>query len=104
MSKDNRKRNTWKASKGGEKVAVAPIDTTIGPGDAIQFQPLEVKVYGTNFDRAFRAFRALVQKEKVLSVYKEREAYEKPSDKRRRKRSESRRKQLELERTRKEER
>ncbi|NDD59370.1 MAG: 30S ribosomal protein S21 [Chlamydiae bacterium] len=59
-------------------------------------QPLEVKVYN-NFDRAMKAFRALVQKERVLSTYKEKSRYEKPSDKKRRKRNEMKRKLLELE-------
>ena len=58
-------------------------------------QPLEVKVYN-NFDKAMKAFRALVQKERVLSTYKERSRYEKPSDKKRRKRNEMRRKLMEL--------
>ena len=44
-----------------------------------------------------KAFRALVQKERVLSTYKEKSRYEKPSDKKRRKRNEMKRKLLELE-------
>lgn len=59
-------------------------------------KPLEVKVYNNGFDKALRAFRALVQKERVLSTYKERQSYEKPSDKKRRKRNEMRRKMLEV--------
>lgn len=58
--------------------------------------PLEVKVYN-NFDKAMKAFRALVQKERILSNYKEKSRYEKPSDKKRRKRNEMRRKMMELE-------
>lgn len=58
--------------------------------------PLEVKVYD-NFDRAMKAFKSIVQKERVLSLYKEKSRYEKPSDKKRRKRNEMRRKLLELE-------
>ena len=84
------KNNFKKASKGGESVAV--VSHNIGPGEAIQAQPLEVKVYGNNFDKALRAFRALVQKERILSSYKEKQAYEKPSDKKRRKRNEAKRK------------
>src|ERR1700722_3324630 len=64
--------------------------------EAIQAEPLQVKVYGNNFEKALRAFRALVQKERILSIYKEKQRYEKPSDKKRRKRNESKRKQLEL--------
>jgi len=62
----------------------------------IQARPLEVKVYNS-FDKALKAFRALVQKEKVLSTYKEKQRYEKPSDKKRRKRNERKRKLMELE-------
>ena len=65
------------------------------PSDAVQAIPLEVKVYGNNFDRALKAFRAVVQKERVLSSYKEKQTYEKPSDKKRRKRQESKRKAFE---------
>ena|ERR1700729_3401548 len=61
----------------------------------VQAKPLEVKVYD-NFDRALRAFRALVQKERVVSNYKEKQSYEKPSDKKRRKREEKRRKDLDI--------
>ena len=87
------KKNLKKAPKGGEIVAEVP---KFGPGESIQAQPLEVKVYGNNFDKALRAFRALVQKERILSSYKEKQSYEKPSDKRRRKRNESKRKLLEV--------
>ena len=93
--KRNRK-NSNRASKGGEFQPAEVNGKQVGPGPAIQAQPLEVKVYGNNFDKALRAFRALVQKERVLSAYKEKQSYEKPSDKRRRKRNESIRKQLEL--------
>jgi small subunit ribosomal protein S21 len=98
--KDQHRKN-WKHSKraprGGETQPVVVSDKPqVGPGEAIQAHPLEVKVYGNNFDKALRAFRALVQKERVLSAYKEKQSYEKPSDKRRRKRNESIRKQLEL--------
>lgn len=59
-------------------------------------QPLEVKVYN-NLEKAIKVFKALVQKEKILSVYKEKSRYEKPSDKKRRKKNEAVRKQMELE-------
>ena len=76
------KRNFKKAPRGGETTPVALVSDkpVVGPGDAIQAQPLEVKVYGNNFDKALRAFRALVQKERILSSYKEKQSYEKPSD------------------------
>lgn len=59
-------------------------------------QPLEVKVYN-NLEKAIKVFKALVQKEKVLSVYKEKSRYEKPSDRKRRKKNEASRKMMELE-------
>ncbi len=98
MKDQNRKykRNFKKAPRGGESQPVEVVNDKFAHIEAVQAQPLEVKVYGNNFDKALRAFRALVQKERVLSSYKEKQSYEKPSDKRRRKRNESARKQLEL--------
>ena len=61
------------------------------------FGPLEVKVYGHNFERAFKMFRQMVQKERILSVYKQFQGYEKPSEKKRRKANEMRQKQMEIE-------
>lgn len=61
----------------------------------IQAKHLEVEV-GNNFDRAFKIFRSKVQKEKILSIYKEKQHYEKPGAKKRRKRNERMRKMLEL--------
>jgi len=63
--------------------------------EPVQCLPLEVKVYN-NFDAAFKAFRAVVQKDRVLSLYKERQFYEKPSQKKRRKKAECIRKLNEL--------
>jgi len=60
-------------------------------------KPLEVEVINDNFDRAFKAFKMLVQKERILSIYKEKQRYEKPSDKRRRKAAEARQRSFELE-------
>lgn len=79
--------------KGGEILDPSISDTAHTP---VQAEYLEVKVYG-NFDKAMRNFRAFVQKERVLSTYKEKQSYEKPSDKKRRKRGEMQRKLLELE-------
>lgn len=93
QNKRNR-RNFKKAPRGGENIAV--VSDPFARHEPVQAQPLEVKVYGNNFDKALRAFRALVQKERILSVYKEKQSYEKPSDKRRRKRNESKRKLMEL--------
>lgn len=58
------------------------------PGDLIQFRGLEVKVHDNDFEDAFRKFKSLIQKEKILSDYKEAQRYEKPSDKKRRKKRE----------------
>jgi len=97
MKDHNRRnrRNFKKAPRGGDNSPVA-VNDKFAHIEPVQAQPLEVKVYGNNFDKALRAFRALVQKERVLSAYKEKQSYEKPSDKRRRKRNESIRKQLEI--------
>lgn len=95
MSKDvpkkYKKSSSKKAPKGGESVSHDSHEN-----EAVLAQPLEVRVYNNNFDKALRAFRALVQKERILSVYKEKQAYEKPSQKRRRKKNEAKRKLLEL--------
>ena len=63
--------------------------------DEIEAKPIEVVVYNNSFDKALRAFRSIVQKERILSLYKEKQTYEKPSDKKRRKRAESKRKHFE---------
>jgi ribosomal protein S21 len=91
-SETKKVRKTSKNSKGGDTNNFSRYDH-IQP---IEAQPLEVKVYGNNFDRALRAFRALVQKERILSLYKEKQSFEKRSDKRRRKRNEMKRKLVEL--------
>ncbi len=91
VSKKFRKNSSKKAPKGGESVSRDSHEN-----ETVLAQPLEVRVYNNNFDKALRAFRALVQKERILSVYKEKQAYEKPSQKRRRKRNEAKRKLLEL--------
>ena len=93
---NKRSRRNFKGTKGGDIQPVAVNDNLAGPGESIQAKPLEVKVFGGNFEKAQRAFRALVQKERVLSSYKERQSYEKPSDKHRRKINESKRKQMEF--------
>jgi small subunit ribosomal protein S21 len=74
-------------SRGGDTKAV-------DSHEPIQARPLEVKV-GDNFDKAFKIFRSIVQKERVISTFKERQSYEKPSVRRRRKRAESQQKRNE---------
>lgn len=90
-----RRQFSKKGRKGGESGPVA-VNDKFAHIEAVQAQPLEVKVYGNNFDKALRAFRALVQKERILSSYKEKQSYEKPSDRRRRKRNEMKRKRQEV--------
>lgn len=48
-----------------------------------EFLPLQVEV-GSNFEDALRRFKSMVQKDKILSLYKEKQHYEKPSEKKRR--------------------
>ena len=98
INKTNKNKNNWKPGKRGDDQAVVVSDTANKFANIIpvQAQPLEVKVYNNNFDKALRAFRALVQKERILSTYKERQSYEKPSDKHRRKRNEMKRKLQEI--------
>ena len=95
---NRRQRNYKKAPRGGELKPVA-VNDKFAHIEPVQAQPLEVKVYNNNFDKALRAFRALVQKERILSIYKERQSFEKPSDKRRRKRNEMKRKMQEVNNT-----
>lgn len=51
---------------------------------------LEIEVRNNNFEDAFRQFKALIQKERLVGQIKERSRYEKPSVKKRRKRKEAR--------------
>lgn len=98
-SSDKKVRKTSKKqAKGGEsfKLDVGETPSEFAHTEPVQAKPLEVIVYNNNFDKALRAFRALVQKERILSTYKENQSYEKPSDKKRRKRNEAKRKSLEF--------
>ena len=57
-----------------------------------KFKPLQVEVRSSSredFEYAMKLFKNLVQRENVISDYKERQSYEKPSDKKRRKRREA---------------
>lgn len=49
---------------------------------------------GDNFDDAVRKFKKRVEKDGILQEYKKRQYFEKPSDEKRRKRMEARRKAL----------
>lgn len=70
------------------------VKNTNGPGTDYlsRFKPLQVEVRSgsrEDFEYAVRLFKNLVQREKVISNYKDRQSYEKPSDKKRRKRREA---------------
>jgi small subunit ribosomal protein S21 len=98
-SSNKKFRNTHtKSLKGGEFETVAVNDkhTDFAHIQPVIAKPIEIVVYNNSFDKALRAFKALVQKERILSLYKEKQTYEKPSDKKRRKRNEMRRKMLEM--------
>ena len=83
--------------RGGDKTgADQSTAQEILPHQPVQAKPLEVEVYD-HFEKAMRYFRAMVQKEGVLALYKEHQSYEKPSDKKRRKRNEAIRAQMEAE-------
>ena len=97
MSRDYDYTKTYKtfqpAPKGGEASQVQDCH------DPVQAEFLEVKVVNGNFDKAFRMFKSLVQRERILSSYKEKQSYEKPSDKKRRKRNEMKRKMMDFDRS-----
>lgn len=58
--------------------------------DANYFSPLQVQIFNNSgFERAMKNFRSLVQADGVLSLFKEKQSYEKPSEKKRRKEAES---------------
>lgn len=92
---DSRKPYSRSSNGGDKKSNNNEIEDNSISHNPVQAKHLEVKVYD-NFDRALRAFRALVQKERILSIYKDKQSYEKPSDRRRRKKNEMQRKSLEV--------
>jgi small subunit ribosomal protein S21 len=49
------------------------------------FKYVEVKIYKDRFEDAMRQFRTIVQKEKIINQVRDRQSYEKPSAKKRRK-------------------
>jgi ribosomal protein S21 len=98
-NKKQYQNQTFEPLRGGETVGDDSSSKRKKESDEhepVQAQFVEVKVYN-NFDKAMKAFRALVQKERILSTYKETRRFEKPSDKKRRKRNEMKRKRFELE-------
>lgn len=65
--------------------------------DDLRFKPLQIEVTGSPED-AIRKFKVLVQRDGVLSKFKEKQSYEKPSDKKRRKMREATERRLATER------
>jgi len=63
-----------------------------------EFKPIEVVVMNGKLEDAIHKFRSIITKEKIMSVLKAHYAYEKPSEKKRRKRRESvqRRRKMEM--------
>ena len=82
-------RKPFNSPKKGGETQDNPVDANIAH-NPVQATPLQVVVYG-NFERAFRTFKNMVQKERVLSDFKEKQSFEKKSDKKRRKRNEAKR-------------
>lgn len=83
--------------KGGDSETVVVSDNSKYANiEPVMLKPLEVVVYNNSFDKALRAFRALVQKERILSAYKEKQVYVKPSDRNRQKRKDMKRKMAEV--------
>ena len=65
--------------------------------DRSKVRPIEVVVEGTSredFEHAFRKFKAMFQRERVVGQLKEKMSFEKPSAKKRRKRREARDRRL----------
>jgi small subunit ribosomal protein S21 len=65
--------------------------------DPVQCKPLEVVVENNDVETAIRSLKRAMQKEQIVAEFKERQRYEKPSDKKRRKFSESQRKKIKME-------
>lgn len=75
------------------------INSNKGPQefDFSRIRPIEVVVEGSSredFEHAFRKFKALFQRERIVGQLKERMYYEKPSAKKRRKRKEAKERML----------
>ena len=54
-----------------------------------EFRPLEVKVRDNNVEQAIRVLKKMLQKDGLFKRLKEKRSYEKPSDRKRRKRREN---------------
>jgi small subunit ribosomal protein S21 len=65
-------------------------------GDNITCRPLQI-IVNHSFEDAVRKFKSMCQKEKIANRVKEKQAFEKPSDKKRRKQRESEERRLVME-------
>lgn len=61
------------------------MESGFNPGEVEPFRPLQVTVEDGRFEECAKLFKSIVQKEKVLLLYKEKQSFEKPSVKKRRK-------------------
>lgn len=61
----------------------------ISVSEEVEVLPLEIHIHNNNFEDGFRKFKSLIQKEQIITNYKQRMAYEKPSEKIRRKEREA---------------
>ena len=52
------------------------------------FTPLQVIIGNSSFEEGLRHFKSLVQRSKILTQYRDKQSYEKPSEKRRRQKCE----------------
>lgn len=78
------------------KISLTPIPPNENP-----FQPLQVEIGGSDdysFHAALGRFKKLVANEKIIGRLKEKREYEKPSDRKRRKRREAQRRLISLKR------
>jgi small subunit ribosomal protein S21 len=88
-------RVTSNGVEGGDKSNSSSASTTY-PSDPVILGPLEIKVYNGQVEKAGRLLRVLAQREGIFNEARQHSRYEKPSEKRRRKKSESRQVQFEL--------
>lgn len=62
-----------------------------------ELQPLQVVVENGNFENAYRLFKSLTQKERIVGDFKTKQFYEKPSEKKKRKTREAKERKMMLE-------
>jgi len=76
---------------------VSAFPSGFRPVDLSTFEPLQVKIDKGRAEDGIRLFKSIVQKDKVLALYKEKQHFEKPSVKKRRKQREAAEKRYSLE-------